>query len=372
MRKPLPRILHLIDTAGPGGAETILTHLASGLQAQGWVSRVLVPREDWLSRRLFDLSVDTRVIEHRGSASWRLLTSLVREIYNFKPDILHAHFLGSGVYGSLASNLSTRIPLVCTFHGTPDVNPRDASLRLKSRILTRPRNRVVYVSHHLRRHLEPILGVPPHLGVVIHNGVPFSDEEPEAARTMLSGLDPQARLIGAVGNIRPAKDYPNLLQAARRVRDVRPQVQFAILGGGQGELFEGILRMKRELGLDDTVHFMGFQANAQSIMRSFEIFVSSSETEGLPLASVEAMGMGLPVVLTNCGGVPEVVEDGRSGLLVPTKNPDALAEGLLALLEDPAFAARLGNEARLRARSNFSLDSMLQGYTGLYQELLNA
>lgn len=366
----MPRILHIIDTAGPGGAETILTHLAGGLNALGWASRVLVPRDDWLYQRLGQMAVECRVIRNRGSASWRLLRSLVNEIKDFRPDLIHAHFLGSGVYGTLASHLSGGAPLICTFHGTPDVDPHDALLGLKARILSRPNNRIVYVSHHLRRHLEPILGVPPHLGEVIHNGVPFPDEEPANKSMTFEGVDPNARLIGAVGNIRPAKDYHTLLRAAHLVCLAHPNVHFVIVGGGQGGLFQDLLRLRRELGVEGRVHFLGFHPDVPSVLKALEIFVSSSATEGLPLASVEAMGMGKPVVLTNCGGVPEVVEDGRSGILVPVRNPQALAQGVLSLLGNPELARRLGAAARARAHAKFSLMSMLDRYTALYRTLL--
>lgn len=366
----MARILHLIDTAGPGGAETVLIHLVDGLEERGWESRVLVPRADWLYEQLAKRGVDCRLAESRGRASFRLLLSLIREIKDFGPHLIHAHFMGSGVYGTIASSLSNGAPLVCTFHGTPDVDPDDRLLGLKARILSRSRNRIVYVSHHLRRHLEPILGVPSRLGEVIHNGIPFPEEEPPKNALTLEGIEPDARLIGAVGNLRPAKDYPNLLRAAQHVCRSDPKAEFVIAGNGPGEVLQDLRDLQRSLGIEGKVHFLGFRSDVRSILAAIEVFVSSSETEGLPLASVEAMAMGKPVVLTDCGGVPEVVEDGRSGLLVPVKSPQALADGVLRLLGDRELAEQLGKAGRARVRAAFSLRSMLDGYTHLYERLL--
>jgi glycosyltransferase involved in cell wall biosynthesis len=366
----MPRILHLIETAGPGGAETVLIHLVEGLTARGWHSRVLVPRVDWLWEQLAERQLDCGLLESRGRFSSRLLLALIRGIRDFRPHLIHAHFLGSAVYGSIASSLSTGTPLVCTFHGTPDVDPYDRMLGLKARILSRSRNRVVYVSYHLRRHLEPILGVPHHLGAVIHNGIPLPDERVSEARPSLEGVGPGARLIGAVGNLRPAKDYPNLLRSAQLVCRAEPQAEFLIAGGGPKEVLRDLRTLQRTLGIEGKVHFLGFRSDVQSILAAVEVFVSSSETEGLPLASVEAMAMGKPVVLTNCGGVPEVVEDGRTGLLVPVKDPRALADGVLRLLGDRALAERLGQAGRTRVETAFSLRSMLDRYTELYEHLL--
>lgn len=366
----MTRILYLIDTGGPGGAETMLTHLAGGLESDDWRSRVLVPRDDWLYQRLKERLIDSRVIPSQRAGGTRFLCSLVKEIRCFRPDLVHAHFLGSGVYGTLAAVLCGRTPLICTFHGTPDVDPKDPLLRLKARILKRSRNRIVYVSHHLRRHLEPILDIPSHLGVVIHNGVPLPDDGPQEHILDLEGVDPHSRLIGAVGNIRPPKDYPNLLRAARLVCLACPEAHFLIAGAGQGQPLQDLLDFRRELGIEGRVHFLGFRSDVRSILRALEIFVSSSRTEGLPLATLEAMGMGKPVVLTNCGGVSEAVQDGVSGILVPVGDPKALAEGMLHLLDNRERGAQLGNAARNRARAKFSLASMLGAYRSLYQALL--
>jgi glycosyltransferase involved in cell wall biosynthesis len=367
--RPL-RILHLIDTGGPGGGETVLLSLAREISKSGWESSVILHDRDWLFSQLEAEGIAHSVYPSGSSFDLGFFLSLRRELRTFRPALVHAHFLTSGVYGSVATELSHSCPLVCTFHGVPDVDPSDRFLGVKARILNRAKNRVVYVSHHLRRHLEALLGVPEGLGRVIHNGVDFKTTlEPAGLRCAL-GLGPANLLVGAVGNIRPAKDYANLLRAARLVVDHRADTHFVVAGGGGGTLVEELLRLRGELDLEGRVSFLGFRSDASALMMEMDVFVSSSLNEGLPLASVEAMGMGKPVVLTRCGGVPEMVEDGVTGLLVPPRDPRALAQAILAVLENTGLAERLGSTARSAIRQEFSLERMAESYQHLYIDLI--
>ena len=364
------RILHLIDTGGPGGGETVLLSLVRELSKSGGESRVILPERDWLFSQLVADNIAHSVHQSRSSFDLGFLFALRRELQLFRPALVHAHFLTSGVYGSIATELSYPCPLVCTFHGVPDVDPSDRFLSVKARILSRARNRIVYVSHHLKRYLEGVLGVPERMGLVVHNGVDFHDQlEPAGLRDAL-GLAPNDFLVGAVGNIRPAKDYPNLLRAARIVCDLRSDIHFVIAGGGGGRYMEELLRLRGELELADWVSFLGFRSDASALMTEMDLFMSSSENEGLPLASVEAMGMGKPVVLTRCGGVPELVEDGSNGILVPPKDPRALAQGILGVLDNPGLAERIGSAARGTIREAFSLTKMAESYQRLYLDLI--
>ena len=133
---------------------------------------------------------------------------------------------------------------------------------------------------------------------------------------------------------------------------------------------EELLELRGKLALENRVSFLGFRPDASALMAEMDLFISSSVNEGLPLASVEAMGMGKPVVLTRCGGVPELVLDGINGLLVPPTDPSALAEAILTVLDDPVMARRLGAAARKAAREDFSVGNMAQAYQRTYQELI--
>jgi glycosyltransferase involved in cell wall biosynthesis len=366
------RVLHIIDTGGPGGAETILDSVVTHVDREAWVPRVVVPEEDWLSNRLRSRGADFVVVRSRRGVAPGLLIRLIREIREFRPAIVHAHLLGSGVYGSLAAAIAGDIPVVCTFQGRPDVSPDDRLLALKARILSRAKNRIVYVSHDLRAYLEPLLNVPGASGLVIHNGVDFAGPKLTGEERETCGAGPGDLLVGAVGNIRPAKDYETFVRAAGIVCGRRPNVRFVIAGDVRSPLTEPLKRLTAELGIEERLRFLGFRQDASALVASFDVFVSSSTTEGLPLATLEAVGLGKPVVLTRVGGVPEIVDSGRTGLLVPPSDPAALAEGILQLLDDPERASEMARAGAADVRERFSVQRMCGAYESLYDQLLRS
>jgi len=368
---PRTRVLYVIDTGGAGGAETVLINLLSNLPPARWQSRTVIPLEGWLCDELRALEQDFTIIPSRGSVDVRFLASLIREIRVFRPALIHCHLLTSIVYATLASSLSNRVPLVCTFHGRSDVKPNDRFLGIKTRILSRERNAIVYVSRDLRYSLETDLGIPSSLGTVIHNGIRLSQGQRGSDLRGQLGLDDGAPLVGCVGNFRTPKDYPNLLRAARLVLNRRPDAHFVVVGEDSGPLADDLRKMRDQLDLASRVHFLGFRKDVSPLMAEFDIFASSSASEGLPLATLEALQLGLPCVLTRVGGVPEIVEDGETALLVPPKNPEALARGILTLLDDRNLAIQLGSAARVDVGRRFSLDSMVGKYERLYEGMIS-
>jgi glycosyltransferase involved in cell wall biosynthesis len=348
----------------------VLLSLVEALSRRGWQSRVVLPEEDWLHARLLESGEDAVVLESNRTADIRFLSRLLSEIRLFRPRLLHAHLLGAGVYGSLAARMSAGIPVVTTFHGSVDVDSTDRLLWLKRRLLRRSRNRIVYVSQDLRGHLEPLLSVPPALGRVIYNGVVHVDRAASSGLRAELGLRPQHVIVGAVGNLRPAKDYPNLLRAAGMACAQNPELRFVVLGGGPDHAMRALVELRQELGLVGIVHLMGFRDDVAELMSGFDLFVSSSSSEGLPLSSLQAMGMGLPAVLTACGGPSEIVRHGETGVLVPPGNPWALAQGVLQLAADREYARRLGELGRTDVRRRFSAESMVDQYVSLYDEVL--
>jgi glycosyltransferase involved in cell wall biosynthesis len=147
-------------------------------------------------------------------------------------------------------------------------------------------------------------------------------------------------VVGIVANLRPAKNYPRLLRAARSIVDSHPTARFVSLG--QGPLAGEVEELRDELGLGDRFRFLGFRADAPHLMAGFDIFTLSSDTEGLPVAIMEAKALGLPVVATAVGGIPQAVTDGIDGRLVPPGDSASLAAALAEVLDDPELRARLG------------------------------
>jgi glycosyltransferase involved in cell wall biosynthesis len=174
-------------------------------------------------------------------------------------------------------------------------------------------------------------------------------------------------VVGNVANFKAAKDHPTLLAAAARVRERVPEVRFVLIG--RGPLEPATRRLAAELGLVGTVVFTGFRTDAHRLLAALDVFALSSTYEGLPIALIEAMALGRPAVVTRVGGVPEVLGDGAQGLLVPPRDPAALADGLLRLLGDPGLRDRMGAAARARA-ADFDIRKAVRRMEQVYAGLL--
>jgi glycosyltransferase involved in cell wall biosynthesis len=374
-------IVHLVDTGGPGGAETIFLELVRGLDPSEWRSLPIVPERDWLDRELRAGGAEPPLLESNGAFDVGFLRALRRTFARERPAVIQTHLFTSAVYATVAS-AGMGIPVVSTLHGEPDIDPGDRLLGLKLRILSGSRNRLVFVSESLRSHVASLGRVAMERAVVIHNGIDcglfrppvvgVSGEGEDDRATVLAGwgLPAGATVVGAVGNVRSSKDYPILLRATRRLLDSGADVHTVIAGQATGELFEELLSLRSELGLEGRVHFVGFLDDVARAVRAFDVFALSSSDEGFSLVTVQAMATGLPVVATRSGGPEEIVQDGVTGRLVPTGDPEALAGAIARVLSSPDRGRAMGAAGRSRATDSFSLDTMIRGYDRLYRDVL--
>jgi glycosyltransferase involved in cell wall biosynthesis len=218
--------------------------------------------------------------------------------------------------------------------------------------------------------LEPMQ--PKRRVVAIPNGVNLEAYTPDAERDPRDWRFNARHVVAIVGHLSEVKGYPIFLEAAARISAVLDDCVFLAigrdtLGHGYGDHLE---RRAREMGLSDRVKFLGWQSNVAEIVRQADVMVSPSLGEGFPLAVLEAMACGRPVVATTVGGVPEAVVDGQTGYLVPPGEVEPFVEATLRLLRDRAAAERMGLEGRRRVETHFSLTRFVNGVQSLYDELL--
>jgi glycosyltransferase involved in cell wall biosynthesis len=180
------------------------------------------------------------------------------------------------------------------------------------------------------------------------------------------GLHNRELLIGSVGNIRKPKAYDVLIHAAARVLERLPGVHFAIVGAQAEGLMAPLLSLRRELGLESKVHFLGLRKASPELYQNFDLFVSSSTSEGLPLSFLEAMASGCPIVATASGGAEQLLGDNKLGLIVPINSPHDLAQAILKLLGDSTLRARLARTAREQVIARYGLDTMIGRYRKIY------
>lgn len=234
---------------------------------------------------------------------------------------------------------------------------------------TRLLDRIVCISDAIRDVLLAD-GVPARKLSVIHSGVDtrrFEAVRPPPHFRRSLGIPNGHLVVGTVAALADHKDYPTLLRAARLVLDREPDVTFVAVG--DGPLRAGLQKTARSLELGRRFLFTGFREDVGSFLRTFDVFVLASKLEGMGTSVLDAQSLGLPVVACRSGGIPEIVDHGETGLLVPTGDADALAASILQLAHDPALRARLGGQAKKAVRE-FDVSRTVEQHVALYRELL--
>lgn len=367
------RVLHTIDTTGPGGAEAAFVRLATGLDPQVFVSHAAIPGPGWVDDTLRAGGLEPLQVPSRGGFNVSYLAALVRIVRRHRIDVVQAHLLGTNLYASLAGLLS-RVAVVSTFHGFVDSSLKDGLLPVKRRLIDHGSRRVVFVSDRLQDYFCDRHGFSRAKATTVYNGVHtthFRPRQDSSLRREL-GLGPEHYLVGAIGNIRPAKGYEHFLRAARLVVENHPDCRFVIAGEGGGEPLRRLLQLRASLGLDRFVYFLGFRPQTEPILNNLDLFVLASTSEGFSIATIEAMACAVPVVATRSGGPEEIIRHGETGLLVAPGSAEALARGIEMIRREPAAARRFGAAGRRLVEGRFSAAAMVTRYQGIYQDLATA
>jgi glycosyltransferase involved in cell wall biosynthesis len=233
-------------------------------------------------------------------------------------------------------------------------------------------DRVFAVAEHVRasiRYPRALGWLPMPRTETLHQGIDVAhlpQSAHEGVRAEL-GIDADAPVVGTIANFKTHKAHDVLLRAAVDVRRAVPNVRFVLVG--TGPLEPDVRRLAETAGLNGTIVFAGFREDALRVASAFDVFALSSTYEGLSIALLEAMALGKPAVVTRVGGLPEVVDDGVTGLLVPSGSPETLARAIVRLLQDPALRGRLGEAGRARAET-FDIRRAVRRSEEVYEELL--
>jgi len=315
--------------------------------------------------------------EIRGWQDTIALRELARLVRRVRPHIVHTHTAKAGVLGRLAARMVGVPVVVHTYHGhvfQGYFSPLKTRLFLGiERWLARRTDWLLTVSEAVRQDLLRLgIGNPERLRVV-----PLGlDLEPFLACDTLRGQlraelgVGNALLVGIIARLVPIKRHEDFLAGAAAVVSRLPNCRFLIVG--DGELGAGLEARSRGLGLDGHVHFLGWRSDLPRVYADLDLVALTSANEGLPVSLIEAMAAARPVVATRVGGVPDLVEDGVTGLLVPPDDPPALAEAMVTLLADPDRRQAMGDAGRKRVHPTYSAERLLRDMDRLYTELLAA
>lgn len=364
------RVLHLLSSTGFHGAERMAASLVRSLERRGIGCHVGTFRSGPQSNleilgAVRDCGAQGVVIDCHG----RFDRTAARRIRDYALaagiDVIHSHKYKTNLYAYLAVR-GTELRLISTCHNWVNTNLTLRAYGVLDRFVLRGFDAVVGVSQSVldqlgrpgRRRLECI---PNGIDVARFQGT-LSREE---ARARL-GL-PAGPLIGFVGRLSRLKDVPTLLRAFAALASPVPAV-LAIVGDGEERT--ALEREAQRLGIAGRTHFLGECSETFTAYRAFDLFVLPSLEEASPLVVLEAMAAGTPVVATRVGSIPEVLDEGRCGYLVPTGDAPGLAERMAAVLADPAGQRRVSAAAVARVIERYSLESMIDRYIGLYGSLV--
>ena len=367
-------VVHGVLSLDLGGLERLVLDLIRTGRDKGYRNSVVcIDRPGLLAQAAAALGAEVHCL---GNESERpLATGRAAELFDrIKPDVLHTHQIGALWHLGRAAR-ARGIRTVHTEHSDHVGLARGWRNKLKSRWWWYAAGRLAQcfccVSEDIARSVRRWGTVRSDKVVVIPNGVDtdlYGASKQRAGIRHALGIPEDARVIGTVGRLNEVKRQDLLVRAFARVRARHADTWLLLVGDGPER--SRLERLANELGIFGRTLFTGYQSRTEHFLSAMDVFALSSRHEGLPLALLEAWAAGLPVVSSAVGGIPRVVEDGRSGLLFESGDEAALADALVQLLDRPQFAAELGAAGKARVSSQYSLQHMADGYEHQYHVAL--
>jgi glycosyltransferase involved in cell wall biosynthesis len=355
------RVVHLVSTLNIGGLEKVVFDLVRCSDKEAFDVRVLCVGEVGALGPDFErLGVPVEGLHLIGQGTIRTGWRLARRLKQLQIDVLHTHNPTPHAVGAIARQLASIPVLVHTKHGQN--YPGKWQKVLVNRVASWFSDRVVPVSRNAATISETVEGVSRRKISVIHNGIDVA----EFASVDTLNLNPLQAIH--VARLSRPKDFDTLLKATRLVARQEPSFELQLVGDGPER--QNVERLCDELNLRDNVKMLGFRSDVRALLQSSGLAILSTMREGLSITLLEAMASALPVVATNVGGNPELVEDGKTGLLVPPQSPEAMARAMLKIIQTPGLAEELGRGGRRRVEEEFNLRTVVRTYESLYRELL--
>lgn len=372
------RVLMVVPPAGGGLAQHVVA-LLRGLAAEGYQAAVCCEPESLVAEAAEALSFPVHPVRIAAEGPSRTLMSVVqvaRAVGSLQAQIVHTHSFRAGLVGALVMPGAGGARLAATIHNFPPGPPEGrAKARRRDRwavqMLLRRADRLITVSDALRRELAELRPRAADKMLTIPNGVDTTkDPVDQAAARRLFDLNPLAPVIGMVARLAPEKGIPQFLRCCQVVSQQRPEAQFLL--AGDGPLREQVEADRGKLGLEDRVRLLGEVDALHELLAALDVLVVASTTEGSSVVAMQAMCQQRPVVATRVGGVPEVVSDGETGILVEPENHRELARGVLTLLDDADLRARMGVRGRQRVKELFDMQDMVARVKEVYADLVRA
>jgi len=370
------RVLYVHGIEAIGGAERDLIALLKTLDRHKWEPHVVCPGTGPFRDQLHAIAVPTHALSlppwrkplalfQRRSAVGRL-EALVNQL---APALIHVNDIWWVPHTVRAVASRTTNSVLIVAHVRQEIEPAKVRRYKLDRV-----GAVIAISRQIEQSLIAG-GVSVKNVRTVYSGIDLSEKQlthnGQAIRQMI-GLSNEAVLLGTVANLFPRKGYEVMLRALPAIVRAVPTVHYVIVGSDDHDYADRLKRLAQELKIADRVHIVGFQDPVQPFLAALDLYVHPALMEGFGIAVVEAMAMGKAVVATTTGGLPEVVAQGETGLLVPPGDVESLAAAVVSLLEDRVQREQMGRSGKARAQDRFSLDASVAQMEQLYGEVLGA
>ena len=361
------KILHVSTPTSWRGGEQQVAYLAISLKASGIDQVVLCPDQSVLSTRMKAADIPVETFASRGLLDLSLARLIAQLCRNKKVDIIHCHDSHAHSAAVISATVFNNL--------TPIIVSRRVDFPVSGNFMSRWKynhpavRRILCVSEMIRTITAPAIKDASKL-TVVYSGIDLSRYDlPSGDRKLIGelNLSPSVRLVGNISALADHKDYPTFLQTAAAICKEHADIHFIIVGKGPEE--EKIKSIIRDHNLMDKVHVLGFRDDVVQVMQSLDVFLMTSITEGLGTIVLDAFAARVPVVATRAGGIPEMVEDGVTGLLADPRDVDALKDATLRILNDPALRKQFTDNAKERVK-DFSFQATAAKTLEVYCEVL--
>ncbi len=363
-------VVHLVEELGIGGLEKVLVTIALNLNKEKYnVSVWCVNKGGFFADKLAEEGIDVKILNISTSRNPIAIYRLYKLLKHYKIDIIHTHAYSAGTVGRISAFLA-RVPVIIS-HNHSVHNYYNKYYHLVEWALSLITDRIICVSDIVNKFANETQGINAERLMTIYNGT--NDIYPVHRNVTIKlkeelGVPPEHTVIGTITHMEEHKGVLYLIQTASYLLKSRKDLIFLLVGDGAQE--KELRKLSANLNIEKNVLFTGERSDIPEILSLIDIFILPSLREGLGLSILEAMASGRPVIATNVGGIPEVVTDGVSGILVPPKNPEALQDAMVELLDDKEKQETMGFNGKRIYSERFNFRTMVDKIEELYDLLI--
>lgn len=368
-------VCHLASGDLWGGAEAQILAIVEQLKKQPRINpTVVLLNKGILADRLIELGITVTIIDERANTFLSLCKQLRKKLKEQKVDIVHTHRYKENILGAIMKYSKAAHCIVQTIHGNPEPFVGFNNLKMNTYLWINKQvtkncfDHTIAVSSNIKDQWRQCLNEDQIS--VIHNGIFIPNKQEFDSVSVRKELDlPQScPIIAGIGRLVPVKGFDVFLEAAYLIIQAIPNVQFILIGDGPES--DRLKQKAGDLKINANLKFLGFRSDINRLLSVCSAFILSSQNEGIPITLLEAMALGVPVICTKVGGIPEVVLSPKLGILVDPNNPAEMANAAIEMLKESELRSNMANNAYAYVKNNFALDAQVAKLINVYEKIL--